>query len=158
MGYRPGRGPMDAVYVLKTGIKNEIRKPKGKAYVMFADVKGAFDEVKREELWKKIEEMGISKQLRVRIEELYEETRSKIVVNKKVIGRLRMRNGVRQGCPLSEVLFNILKADLENTMKKTQDGGIVIGMKKIWTVGYADDVALIANDEEGIRSMMKTYK
>ena len=28
MGYRPGRGTMDAVYVLKTGIENEIRKGK----------------------------------------------------------------------------------------------------------------------------------
>ena len=51
-GYRPGRGTMDAAYVLKTGIEIEIeiRKPKGKAYVMFTDVKGAFDKVKREEL------------------------------------------------------------------------------------------------------------
>ena len=28
MGYRPGRGTMDAVYVLKTGIENEIRMKK----------------------------------------------------------------------------------------------------------------------------------
>ena len=69
-----------------------------------------------------------------------------------------MKNGVRQGCPLSAVLFNILKADLERTMRRGQDGGIVIGKKKIWTVGYADDVALIPNDEKGLRSMMRTYK
>ena len=74
--------------------------------------------------------MGISKQLRVRIEKLYEKTRSKIMVNKKVIGRLRMKNRVRQGCPLSAVLFNILKADLESTMRRGQDGGIVIGKKR----------------------------
>ena len=49
MGYRPGRGTMDAVYVLKTGIENEIRKDKGKAYVLFADVKNAFDRASREE-------------------------------------------------------------------------------------------------------------
>ena len=39
MGYRPGRGKMNGVYVLKTGIENEIRKDKGKAYVLFAHMK-----------------------------------------------------------------------------------------------------------------------
>ena len=75
MGYRPGRGTMDAVYVLKTGVENEIRKRKGKAYVLFADVKGAFDRVNREDLWRRMEEKGINRQLRTRIKELYEETR-----------------------------------------------------------------------------------
>ena len=37
-------------YVLKTGIKNEMRKDRGKAYVSFAEVKGAFDRASREEL------------------------------------------------------------------------------------------------------------
>ena len=89
---------------------------------MFPDVKGAFDKVKREELYKIMKEMGISKQLRVRIYDIYEETKSKIVVNKKVVGRLRTRKGVRQRCLLSAVLFSIFKGDLENTIKKRQDG------------------------------------
>ena len=72
MGYRPGRGTIDAIYVLKTGVENEIRKDKGKAYVLFADVKGAFDRASREELWKRMEEKGIERQLRIRIMELYE--------------------------------------------------------------------------------------
>ena len=55
VGYRPGKGTIDAVYVLKTGIKDEIKKDKGKAYVSFADVKGAFDRARREELWKMME-------------------------------------------------------------------------------------------------------
>ena len=59
-GYRPGRGTMDAVYILKTGIENEIRKPKGRVYVFFVDVKEAFDKVKREELWRKMEKKGVS--------------------------------------------------------------------------------------------------
>ena len=81
MGYRPRRRTMDAIYVPKTGIENEMRKKKGKAYVFFADVKGAFDKVSREELWNKMEEKEIEKQLRVRTRELDEETKSTIVVN-----------------------------------------------------------------------------
>ena len=49
MEYRPGRETMNAVYV-QTGLENEIRKSKGRANIMFADVKGAFDEVQREDM------------------------------------------------------------------------------------------------------------
>ena len=44
-----------------------------------------------------MEEKRVGKQSRTRIKELYEEMRSRMVVNKRVIGRLRMRKGVRQG-------------------------------------------------------------
>ena len=107
MGYSPGRGTMDAVYVLKTGVQNEIRKDKGKAYVLFAYVTGGFDRATREELWKMIEMKGIVRQLRIRIMELYEKTSCRILKRNKTIGRFRTRKEVRQGCPLSAVLFNI---------------------------------------------------
>jgi len=43
-------------------------------------------------------------------------------------------------------------------MKNVQLGGIVIGKKKVWTVSYADDVVLLANNEEGIKEMMKKFR
>ena len=52
-------------------------------------MKEAFDKVSREELWKRMVEKGIEKQLRVGIKELYEETKSTIVINKRRIGRLK---------------------------------------------------------------------
>ena len=106
---------MDTVYVLKTGIENEIRKDKGKAYVLFADVKGAFDRASREDLWKRMEAKGIKRQWRIRIMELYEKTSCRILIRNRTIGRFRTRKGVRQGCPLSAVLLNILFEDLEDT-------------------------------------------
>ena len=103
MGYRPRRGTMDAVYVLKVVVENEIRKDKGKAYVLFSDVKGAFDRASREELWKKIEAKGIERQLRIRIMKLYKKTSCRILIRNRTIGKFRTRKGVRQGCPLSVV-------------------------------------------------------
>ena len=47
-------------------------------------------------------------------------------------------------------------ADLEAEMSKAQEGGIVIG-KKIYTIGYADDVILLANNEVGMKQMIKIF-
>ena len=39
LGYRKGRGTIDAIYIVKTTIEEEIKKDKGEIYVFFADMK-----------------------------------------------------------------------------------------------------------------------
>jgi len=58
-----------------------------------------------------------------------------------------MRKGVRQGCPLSPLLFALVIADVEEEMKKGQ-GGIWIGKNRIWTLANADDLVRLAKNEE----------
>lgn len=64
---------------------------------------------------------------------------------------------LRQGCPLSPTLF-IYVIDLEEKMKKEQEGGIVIGKEKFWTISYADDVILLARRESELKEMIKRFK
>ena len=82
-GFRKKRGTMDAVYTLKNLIGGEITKEKGKVWGFLADMKAAFDKIKREEIWKKMEELGVEEGLRERIKEIYEDTRCEIEVGKK---------------------------------------------------------------------------
>ena len=42
-------------------------------------------------------------------------------------------------------------------MKRKQEGGWVIGKKKIWSITYKDDVAIMANNEEEMKRIIKTY-
>lgn len=61
---------------------------------------------------------------------------------------------MRQGCSLNPILFTILLADLEEEMKKGCWRGIKIGDDKVYTLAYADDVALLAENEDGIKGML----
>lgn len=60
-----------------------------------------------------------------------------------------MARGVRQGCPLSPTLFNLVLADLEEEMRKGKWGGMSIKEEKVYTLMYADDVVVLAEDEYG---------
>ena len=42
-------------------------------------------------------------------------------------------------------------------MKGGQDGGTVVGQVKIWSLAYADDIALIAESESGLKQMIKRF-
>ena len=90
--------------------------------------------------------------------ELYGDTICKIVIREREISRLRIDRGVRQGCPLSPMLFNIDFADLESEKKKVQEGGLVLGRKKIYTLSYADDVILLANNATRMKEMLRRIR
>lgn len=65
-----------------------------------------------------------------------------------------MVKGVRQGCPLSPSLFTLLLADMEEVLEKGGWGGVRLGERKVYTLAYADDIAVLAEDEEGMKRVM----
>ena len=69
------------------------------------------------------------------------------------VGR-EIGKGVRQGCPLSPTLFNIyLEDSMKNCFPKT--GGVNIGGRRIKCIGFADDMALLAEDERMLKNLME---
>jgi len=52
-------------------------------------------------------------------------------VGGEVGGNFWSRRGLRKGCPLSSILFNILIIDLEEEMRRVKWGGIRLGEERI---------------------------
>jgi len=66
---------------------------------------------------------------------------------------------VKQECPLSPLLYNLLIADLEEKMGKEWWGGVRLGEKKLYTLAYANDIVLMAKDEgKGMRSILESLE
>lgn len=153
-GFRKGRGTMDNVYVLNHVIQTRITRTRGKVYLVFIDLKAAFDKLDREVLWKAMENLGINASIIRSAKEIYQETRCKIKIGDKLSDSFWVDKGVRQGCPLSPTLFNIYISDLEKVLRRGQDGGVVVGDRKIWSLGYADDIVLMAETQEDLIAMI----
>lgn len=88
-----------------------------------------------------------------RVQEVVRETR-RVRVGGEIGESFWTVRGVRQGCSLSPLLFNILLADLEEEMGKMKWGEVRLG-ERIYSLAYADDVVLMAEKEEELRSMME---
>lgn len=100
-----------------------------------------------------MKEIGIEEDLIKRIKELYTGTKNSIKIRDKIIGTITLDSGVRQGCLLSPTLFNVSMSEMEGKMRKVQEGGVVIGRKKV----YSDDVALVASSPQGLKGMMEEF-
>lgn len=97
--------------------KSETKKMKSeKAYPCFADMRTAFDKLRRKEIWR-IRRKNVDSKLAEKIKEIYKETSCKVKIREN------------QKSSPSATLFNVAFADLKEEMSKVQ-GGLVIGAKQ----------------------------
>lgn len=153
--FRGGRGTRDQIFTLKTMIGRRLREKGGKLFVAFIDFRAAFDRVDRNLLIDKLEKKGIQGKMLGMIEKMYSNTKNEIITGKGKTEGFGIGKGVRQGCPMSPMLFNIFTEDMEKNWIKHNEGGTVVGGTKIYALKFADDVAMGAEDAEGLRKMIK---
>lgn len=91
----------------------------------------------------------------VRCEEVLRETVSRVRVGEKEGGRFWTGKGVKQGCPLSPCLFTLLIADMEEALEEEGWGGIRVGGRRVYSMAYADDVVVMAEEEVGMQRLIK---
>ena len=122
------------------------------------DLKAAFDTVDRDLLWEIMEKVGISNYIIERIKEIYKETKVRVRVGEDFSNEFWTVKGLKQGCLLSPILFCIYIAGLESDFKERNIGGVKIGNFRVWSLAYADDLVLLAENREALLDMMITMK
>src|SRR6476661_6185522 len=126
-GFRKGCGMRDAIGVMRMICERSLEFG-NKVYICFVDFEKAFDRVNWEKMMKVLQSIGVDWRDRRLISELYmnQEAVVRIAGGESysgIIGR-----GVRQGCPLSPLLFSIyaemiMKEVLENVEEEIKFGG-----------------------------------
>ena len=77
-----------------------------------------------------------------------------MVLNGKTLKAFPLKSGIRQGCPLSSLLFNIVLEVLATTIRAEK--GIQIGKEEIKLSLFAEDMILyIENPEDSTRKLLE---
>ena len=121
------------------------------------DFSKAFDSIPRDKLFKKILDIGITGKFYNLIKYIYEGDQLCIKINDSITPAIKTMMGVRQGCVLSPLLFNIFMADFPPSL--SQDIGVQLtDSTRINCILWADDIILLSETENGLNKLLSELK
>ena len=110
-------------------------------------------------LWKFLKEIGIPDHLTCHLRNLYAGQETTVRTGHGTIDWFQIGKGVCQGCILSPCFFNLYaEYIMRNAGLEETQAGIKIAWRNINNLRYADDITLMAEGEEELKSLLMKVK
>ena len=152
-GFRKTRACIDHLYVLTTIIKN--RKVRNlPTFACMVDFAKAFDKTDREMLLFKLLINGLRGKIYQYIKAMYLSTKCCLNINTVLTDWFSTESGLKQGDNLSSTLWNIFLNDLVDEINNL-NVGIPIDDHMLSILLYADDMVLLAENEQNLQLMIQ---
>lgn len=153
-GFRAGRSTTEQIFNLRILCEKYLQHQQD-LYHVFIDFKKAFDRVWHAALWATMRKYNISANLIRVVEHLYNKATSAVLLNGTTGEWFRTTVGVRQGCLLSPILFNIFLERIMTDALEEHKGTVSIGGRTITNLRFADDIDGLAGDEQELENLVK---
>ncbi|KAL4084268.1 hypothetical protein QTP88_028093 [Uroleucon formosanum] len=156
-GFRQNRSTTDQIFNLRQ-IFQKAWEYDNNLCVLFVDFKKAYDSIHRPSLINIMKEFSFPKKLVNLVEATLKYTEIEVKAANRASEPIRVTTGLRQGDALSPVLFNLV---LEKVIREANiTGGFPVGQTTVDLLAYADDIAILGNSVEEVKSscrkLMKT--
>ena len=153
-GFRKGRSTVDQISTLINII--ETRKYlKQSTFAAFIDFKKAYDCINRNLLFTKLCNIGISGKMLTALLSIYKDVKCCIRLNGFKTDWFNVDCGLKQGCSLSPILFNLYVNDLVTQISEL-GLGIDIDGEKVAVLLYADDLVILSETEDDLQAILDT--
>ena len=153
-----GRNIQNHTHLIRDIIQYSTHK-NTKLALLSIDQQKAFDRVAHTWLFKTIEAYNLGNYFSTWIKTLYNKAHSHLLVNNNISTAIHIQKSVRQGCPLSPILYILsLEPLLENIRQDSTIKGLKlpnIADKKI--LAYADDTTFLLQSEKAIKTVMEKF-
>ena len=151
-----GDGIADNVFLLRCLLRDTCVDLKPMC-LAFLDVSKAFDSVSHATLLLAAERMGAPGPFISYLRTLYSEASTVLHVDGRFSDSLKQNRGVRQGDPLSPLLFNCV-IDWALASLDTEMGKVVGGGPRLNHLAFADDVVIIAESVVGLQHLCGQFE
>jgi hypothetical protein len=162
-GFKPNiNGCMEHITKVNELI-NIAKQEKRAIFVCSIDLKDAFGSIPHSLIMKNLETIGVPNELVSLLRDSYKKTTSIISTVEGLSDVIEIKKGVKQGCPLSPILFDISIDGLIQAITKLHfDDGFKHLIKNSVVSetiqAYADDILLFSESLEGLNRMLRSLE
>lgn len=154
MGFRKGMGTREALYGISI-LRQRCLDMNQDLYVCFVDFQKAFDRVQHSKMIEILKQKNIdSRDIRI-ISNLYWNQTARIRVDESLSEEVRICRGVRQGCVLSPLLFNVYSEAIFEEALAEESAGVIINGEIINNLRYADDTVIISDNLNDLQHLIE---
>ena len=175
-GFRPVRSTIDMLFVVRR-LQELGRQRKIPLYMCFVDLQKAHDSVDRELLWKVLARAAVPSVMIDVIRQFHDGMRARVRMDDGKLSKwFEVTPGLRQGCLLSPLLFNIFfAAVMETVLQRFSEDDTILEnlvfldegsgggpdetlldrvLRAVWGMLYADDAGIVSRSPAGLARMM----
>ena len=101
--FRSGRGCTNMIYTVRQLVEKSWEHC-SKSFLLFIDLKKAYDSVPRAAMWKALRKLGVPEPVIELIRSFHQDMQAQIQMNGTLLEKINVTNGLRQGCCMAPVL------------------------------------------------------
>ncbi|KAL6475004.1 hypothetical protein MHYP_G00160440 [Metynnis hypsauchen] len=175
-GFRPGRSTTDMIFAVRQ-VQEKCKEQNKDLYAVFIDLTKAFDTVNREALWMILQRLGCPRKFVQMIRQFHNNMTGAVLSGGEASDPFEISSGVKQGCVLAPILFNLFfTCVLNHAVRDIEDGvylryrldGSLFDLRRlnaktktierlILEALFADDCALMAQTEPAIQRIVDKF-
>lgn len=156
-GFRQGFRTTDNCFILRA-LAERARARGVKLYICAVDLEKAFDCVDRPLLWASLQRAGVGGSMLATLQALYADVPVCVKTAEGMSGTFLSTIGVKQGCPLSPLLFGIFLDDFEQHVQRAVPDAVGafprLGGRPVPPMLFADDMLLMSTSVAGLNAQL----
>ena len=176
-GFRKARSCTDMIFTVRQLVEKSWEH-KSKSFLSFIDLRKAYDSVPRTAMWLALEKLGVPQKTIQLIRSFHSGMKASICIEGELLDAIGVENGLRQGCCMAPVLFNLytcLLVECWSARVEEEEGvGVMLKFKvdkklfrrytrnaeqrKLTECLFADDGALLASTRAGAVKAVTEYQ
>ncbi|XP_034071876.1 LOW QUALITY PROTEIN: uncharacterized protein LOC117545945 [Gymnodraco acuticeps] len=171
-GFRKSRSTVDMIFTARQ-LQEKCREQHQDLFMAFVDLSKAFDTVQRERLWEVLIRFGCPKKFVNILRQFHD---CSVTIGGQESSPFPVHTGVRQGCVLAPVLFNIFLLCVTQLLHKEieDSSGVAVDFRldgnlfnirrlqattklqreRVIELQYADDCALVSHSPQDLQSVL----
>jgi len=143
LGFCPTRNTNQPLFILQHILATA--KKKKMVFTAFLDLLAAYNSIPREKLWRHLQKIRTPQYLRDIIQTMYTGCLYLFIDGDKISGEVAPNKGLKQGCPLSPLLYSLYTNDIDRFLTVQRGAATALDSVQVPHCDYADDIALTSN-------------